>query len=83
MGVQGAKPPAGVRGVPASFPFPKKCVDSALCNNSRYDNRFVGGSIPYTVPEMGVTFVTDKSDQPCYNSTCEDTEASIGRKAIR
>jgi len=25
----------------------------------------------------------DKSDQPCYNSTCEDTEASIGRKAIR
>jgi len=24
MGVQGAKPPAGERGVPASFPFPKK-----------------------------------------------------------
>ncbi len=29
-GVQGAKPPAGARGVPASFPFPKKGVDSAL-----------------------------------------------------
>jgi hypothetical protein len=26
----GAKPPAGARGVPASFPFPKKGVDSAL-----------------------------------------------------
>jgi len=24
MGVQGALPPAGARGVPASFPFPKK-----------------------------------------------------------
>jgi hypothetical protein len=39
MGVQGARPPAGARGIlsggqvigaPASFPFPKRCVDSAL-----------------------------------------------------
>jgi hypothetical protein len=29
-GVQGAKPPAGARGDPASFPFPKGSVDSAL-----------------------------------------------------
>src|SRR6266571_1482135 len=30
MGVQGALPPAGARGDPASFPFPKRSVDSAL-----------------------------------------------------
>jgi hypothetical protein len=30
MGVQGAKPPAGARGVPALSPFPKRLGDDAL-----------------------------------------------------
>jgi hypothetical protein len=30
MGVQGAKPPAGARGVPAFSPFPKRLADDAL-----------------------------------------------------
>ena len=30
MGVQGAVPPAGARGVPASFPFPKKVKAPAI-----------------------------------------------------
>ena len=30
LGVQGAKPPAGARGVPAFSPFPKRWSDDAL-----------------------------------------------------
>jgi hypothetical protein len=32
MGVQGAKPPAGARGVPAFSPFPKMWGDGALAH---------------------------------------------------